>query len=296
LLAQAETFRNLSSQALTTELSALMVLISTMFERGQALQWSSLDLRRITQRAFSPVLRETFELIFVDSRHFIPSYQPSEEELQGFTLATFADDVEALRIHLGIDKWTVLGHSLQGQIALEYARRYPGHTSHLVLVAAVPYSMNEFGEIVDRFWEEEASVERKERHVANRSAMEGEIAAATASRRFVTNYIADAARWWADPTYDSTPLWEGVETGPAFGGLLGLLPSKAQARSTLEHLDMPTLLILGRLDYGIPHVVWEDLIVDLPNVSYVLLEEDSHNPQTESPERFDPELINWMLN
>lgn len=247
-------------------------------------------------RAFSPKLREVFELIFVDSRHFIPSYQPSEEKLQGLTLEAFAGDVEALRIHLGIDKWTVLGHSVHGQIALEYARKYPEYTSHLVLVGAVPYSGSEFGEIANRFWEEKASAERKERHIANRSALEREIEAAPASRAFVVNYIADAARYWADPTYDSSSLWEGVEVGPAFGRLFGLVPSRAQVRSILEDLNTPTLLVLGRLDYGVPHIVWEDLIVDLPNLSYVLLEEDSHNPQTEYPEHFDPVLIDWLLN
>lgn len=54
-------------------------------------------------RAFSPALREHFELIFVDSRHFIPSYQPTEKELESLTLETFADDIEALRTHLRLD-------------------------------------------------------------------------------------------------------------------------------------------------------------------------------------------------
>ena len=57
--------------------------------------------------------------------------------------------------------------------------------------------------------------------------MESEIAAAPASRRFAVNYVANAARWWADPAYDSTPLWEGVEVGPAFGRLVELVPSRA---------------------------------------------------------------------
>ncbi len=247
-------------------------------------------------RAFSAGLREHFELIFVDSRHFIPSYKPSEQELESLTLDTFADDVEALRSHLAIDKWVVLGHSIQAQIALAYARKYPNRTSRLVLVAGRPYGGPEFDEIRDRFWDQDASVHRKQRHAAHRSSMESAIASAPPARRFALNYIANAARWWADPTYDSTPLWEGVETGSAFQALPRALPSRAQTRAILESIEMPTMLILGKLDYGIPHVAWEELIQGLPALTYILLPEDAHNPQTESPERFDPELINWFKN
>lgn len=43
-------------------------------------------------------------------------------------------DAEALRERLGVERWAVLGHSFGGQVALEYALRYPGSLSHLVLV------------------------------------------------------------------------------------------------------------------------------------------------------------------
>ncbi len=245
-------------------------------------------------RAFSPALREHFELIFVDSRHFIPSYQPTEKELESLTLETFADDIEALRTHLAIDKWTVLGHSVHAQLALAYATKYPERTSHLVLVAGVPYSFAELGEVQENFWNKYASQKRKERHAANRSAIESALVAAPESRRFPVDYIGNAAQFWAEPTYDSTPLWEGVETGPAFDRLFEIVPSRAQVKLILAGIDTPTLLILGQLDFAIPHLAWEDVIGDLPSLTYVLLDEDSHNPQTEAPERFDRELINWL--
>jgi hypothetical protein len=46
-------------------------------------------------------------------------------------------------------------------------------------------------------------------------------------------------------------------------------------KSTLGFgIDTPTLLILGQLDYAIPHLAWEDVIGDLPSLTYVLLDED----------------------
>ena len=58
-------------------------------------------------------------------------------------------------------------------------------------------------------------------------------------------------------------------------------------KTILEGIEAPTLLVLGKLDYGVPHVTWEELIADLSSWTYVLLPADSHNPQTEAPERFD---------
>ena len=245
-------------------------------------------------RAFSPELRKHFELIFVDSRHFIPSYRPTDHELESLTLETCADDVEALRIHFGIDTWAVLGHSFQAQLALAYESRYAERVSDLILVAGLPYSFAELEEVRERFWNEHASQDRKERHVANRRAIESDLAAAPESRRFVVDYVGNAAMYWVDATYDSTPLWEGVETGPAFGHLAESVPSRTQVKEILESIETRTLLVLGQLDYAFPYVAWENLVKDLSSLNYVLLEGESHNPQTEAPERFDRELISWM--
>lgn len=249
---------------------------------------------KLYPRWFSQQLRQRFELIFVDSRHFVPTYRPSEQELDGLTLEAFADDVEAMRAHCGVDKWTVLGHSAHGQIALAYASKYPERTSRLVLVAAVPFA--EVFDIQEEFWNERAPQDRKEQHAANRRAISEALEAAPESRQFAVNYIGDAARYWADPQYDATQLWEGIETSAAFGRLFSAILPRTKVRLILETLATPTLLILGRLDYAIPHAVWEEIIGGLPHLTYVLMDDDSHNPQTESPERFDRELTSWLEN
>lgn len=245
-------------------------------------------------QAFSGELRERYELICVDSRHFAPSYQPSEEEIASVTLETLADDLDAMRSHFGFDEWIVLGQSFQAQIALAYAKKYSDRTSRLVLVAGVPYAFSEFTNAAEAFWNEHASEERKRKHTANRKAIEPALNAAPPSRRFAINYVGDAARYWVDPSYDATPLWEGVETSPVFGRLFESVPSRKEVRATLENLEMPTLVILGRLDYAIPYVVWEELIDDLPHLTYILLERHGHNPQSEFPEEFVSQLINWL--
>ena len=45
-----------------------------------------------------------------------------------------ADDLEALRIHLGLSEISILSHSNSGAIALSYAERFPDQVDKLVLI------------------------------------------------------------------------------------------------------------------------------------------------------------------
>jgi proline iminopeptidase len=58
-------------------------------------------------------------------------------ELNGNRLDDLAADVETLRLHLGADRWVLLGHSFGGAIALRYAQLWPQHCRKLILVAPV---------------------------------------------------------------------------------------------------------------------------------------------------------------
>ena len=245
-------------------------------------------------RAFSTTLRDHLDLVFLDGRHFAPTYEPTESELESLTLETWSDDVEALRQSLGIDQWVVIGHSVHAQIALDYARKFPHAVDRLVLIAGVPYSGADVGQALKHLWDSQASESRKTQHEINIQGLEEKLAATPADHQFVVNYVANAAMYWADPAYDSTPLWEGVQTTQAFTKLAQSLPGRSEVKSNLDNLEVPTLVVVGKHDYAVPYTIWEPLVADNPAISYVVMEQESHNPQTESPDRFDPILLDWL--
>lgn len=245
-------------------------------------------------KAFSSRLREHFELVFVDGRHFVPSYAPDPETLSKLDLTTFADDVEAVRVELGYDKIIVVGHSVHGQIALEYADRYSASATKVVLIGAVPYAFREFARASATIWDELASDERKALLASRTENLRDLLQAAPPSRSFAITYDRRGPLYWADPAYDARDLLEDLENGPAFDRLTATLPTRRAARARLERVQAPILLVLGKLDFAIPYTAWEELIGGLGNVDYVLLELDSHNPHTEDPERFDPIVIDWL--
>lgn len=60
----------------------------------------------------------------------------------------FVDALEEWRLARGIDKMTLMGHSLGGYMAVCYAIKYPGHLNKLILASPVgvpedPYAVNE---------------------------------------------------------------------------------------------------------------------------------------------------------
>ncbi|AWW41127.1 alpha/beta fold hydrolase [Streptomyces cadmiisoli] len=51
------------------------------------------------------------------------------------------DDVEALRVHLGLERMDLLGHSAGGSLAMLYAARHPRRVARLALITATPWAL-----------------------------------------------------------------------------------------------------------------------------------------------------------
>lgn len=75
-------------------------------------------------------LADRFTLIFYDHR----ANGRSTGQTSAMTWDNLTADAEALRYSLGFERWAVLGHSFGGQVAIEYALRYPDRVSRLLLL------------------------------------------------------------------------------------------------------------------------------------------------------------------
>jgi len=109
------------------------------------------------RRILSQELRNHFRFVFMDLRHDARS--GSSLEISKITLDTYLDDIDKVRRNLSLDVAAVFGHSIHSYIALEYARKYPKNTSHVIITGTTPYRSP--AEVADEFWESDASDERK---------------------------------------------------------------------------------------------------------------------------------------
>ncbi|MEU9390388.1 alpha/beta hydrolase [Streptomyces sp. NPDC048324] len=78
-------------------------------------------------------------LILLDLRGTGDSAVPADPAT--YRCDRLVDDVEALRVHLGLERMDLLAHSAGGSLAMLYAARYPRRVARLVLVTAIPWAL-----------------------------------------------------------------------------------------------------------------------------------------------------------
>jgi len=83
-----------------------------------------------------PDLAEERTLLLLDPRGTGGSERPANRE--DYDLEAYADDVEALRARLGLERVDMLGHSHGGFVAMAWAGAHPDRVGRLVLASTAP--------------------------------------------------------------------------------------------------------------------------------------------------------------
>jgi proline iminopeptidase len=250
---------------------------------------------RYFQRAFSQNLRDHLRLVFMDHRGFAPS--PGPVDTSEFELEKLVDDVERLRQHLGLESVAVIGHSGHAYMALEYGKKYPENTSHVVMIGIAPDCGEASAELAEKNYQTLADSDRLAAEQENLLTLpDAELAKLPPDEAFVRGYIRNAARVWYDPRFDCTPLWQDVKINmDMFEYVWGKLFAEIDVTKDLENFDRPVFLALGRYDFIVaPPSSWDPIKPKFQNLTIRVFEKSGHTPQFEEPELFDEELLSWM--
>lgn len=243
-------------------------------------------------RTFSANLRQRLRLIFMDHRGFGRATRP-------FTTAEFAldrllDDVEALRRALRLEQVAVVGHSGHAYLALEYAKRYPEHVTHVVLIAQSPDSSAASFAAADRYLDESVCLERKAALAASLALLDADLAA-DPQNAFIHRMLRSGPRIWYDYNYDARWLWADVQVIPAlFDHVWGGLFRTLDITRGLDRLSAPVFVGLGRYDYWNPPHLWDAVRSHFRDLRLRVFEHSGHTPQLEEPDLFDAELLAWL--
>ena len=113
------------------------------------------------ERQMAPQLLDHLTMVYVDLR----GGGRSTGSAADLTFDRVAEDVDAVRADLGVDRVAVLGHSILGMLALECGRRRPERVSHVITVGTPPSGdMATLSARSAAFFEAEADDERKQRN------------------------------------------------------------------------------------------------------------------------------------
>lgn len=223
-------------------------------------------------------LADQFTLIYYDHRS---NGRSDGVDVNSMTWENLTADAEALREKLGFERWAVLGHSFGGNVALEYALRFPQSLSHLVL-------MNTGG---DQWWVQQNAPDILAKRGYNASAVR-------AARRFYKGqitageYFPTVLKFFKAYYYrlNLLGLIHDIVAGPRalfkpeatiFG--YSRLLNGWTIMDRLSEIRVPTLVMAGRHDFLFPPEHQAILADRLPNAKMVLIERAGHNPQMERP-------------
>lgn len=240
------------------------------------------------ERALPSALRDELELIYCNVRHWV---SPDDcGVVDAISMQTYADDIEAIRRSAGVERPLVLGQSVHGTIALEYARHYPEQAAGVIVIASPAVGLSELGQQALALWESDASPARRAVHARNLSLRKVPPVPDT-PQDVIDGYLSIGAMCWYEPTFDASTLWSGVEANVRMFNKLYL---DLLYNYTLAPLDVPVLLILGRHDYVVPYTSWQEPMRQLSQLRYELYARSAHAPQFEEPQRFVDDVTSWM--
>ena len=244
-------------------------------------------------RTFSQRLKQTCTLVCADLPHFVRRKTPVRADLISF--AGYAACIEAIRRAAGLEQVVIVGHSHHGNVALEYAKRYPEAVSHVVMIGTPPVDIARTIEASERYWRTHASESRQALLRERRAALdENDLASLPPHKAYVARYVADAPLYWHNPAYDAAWLWQDMEFELEAVRAFRDLYQVYELNWNPETLKVPTLVVMGRSDFAVPHTLWEGNLSGLDNVTIQVLDGSGHTPQLEQPDVFDPMLLDWL--
>ena len=219
---------------------------------------------------------DQFTLVFYDHRC---NGRSEGGDVSSMTWENLTADAEALRQTLGLTKWAVLGHSFGGNVALEYALRYPQSLSHLIL-------MDTGG---DARWVQHNVPEILAKRGYNAAAVQ-------AARRFYNGqltpgeYHPTVLKFVRAYSYHSSLLALAHEV--VFGPHIKMRPETHifghsqllrgwTVMDRLGEIKVPTLVLAGRDDFLYPPEHQVALATGIANARLEIIERAGHNPHME---------------
>ncbi len=205
---------------------------------------------------FTPLLTPSVRVITVD----IPGHGISQILGEKHTMEMMADVLRDILDALGIEKCTMVGHSMGGYVALAFCARHKERLDGVVLLSSTPNP------------DTEQKKENRQREIALVKAGKKEALARVApeagfaeqNRRRLQSYIADLT----EQVYITED--EGIVA------LLNGMMERADQNQMLRECGLRQLFILGRKDGYIPAEVAEQIVASHPQAEVAWLAESGH--------------------
>jgi pimeloyl-ACP methyl ester carboxylesterase len=238
-----------------------------------------------TWEALVPALAEHFTVIVPD----LLGHGASDAPRADYTLAAYANGMRDLLAYLGIERATVVGHSLGGGIAMQFAYQYPQVCERLVLV-----SSGGAGADVHRALRL-AALPGAERVMPLLTTAPVRIAGRLASRALGVLGLAGLDADEVVRTLDSLP--DRASRSAFCRTLRSVVDGRGQLVTMLDRCylvaDVPTMLVWGAQDRVVPVEHAYAAAAAMPGARMEVFPGAAHFPHHADPNRFLAALLDF---
>lgn len=193
----------------------------------------------------------------------------------------FVADLDALRAHLGFDRFALLGTSYGGFISLEYALRHGDRLTHLMLQDTAPSHHNETAAKENALKSDLPGIspDQLDRLFGGRMADDDEF-----RRSFAA--IQPLYRTTPAPERDAERLDDMVFRYRTHNFAFSRNIPAYDVRDRLSEIHVPTLVLVGRQDWITPVDQSEYLASHIPGAQLAVFEHSGHGPMIEENDAF----------
>ena len=227
-------------------------------------------------------LEQLFTIAYLDTRGTGKSERPPE--YTEYTFSQFSQDIDGLRRYLGREKVYIMGHSMGGVHALQYALAYAGRCAGLILLDSLPaFDQSQSADMQSRMEERRHEPWFGEAYTAfhDHSMPESDEEFGRWLMRSLPFYFYDVGNIekhspvFANSTF-SLDAWKGSRQS---WGTFNLVPE-------LSKVTAPTLVVVGSHDFICSPLQAQRLHHGINCSKMVLIEKAGHFPWLEQPEQF----------
>jgi pimeloyl-ACP methyl ester carboxylesterase len=226
---------------------------------------------------FIPNLTQHFQVLRVD----MLDQGESDHLKAGYTQALQADMLSALITHIGLEKVHLAGISYGGNVALQFALKYPAQTHKLVLFNAVART-SEWLRDIGRGWNKVAATRDGEAYYH-----------VTIPLIYSPNFYSRKIKWMEKRKQTLIPVF----STPEFLDAMIRLTESAESHDVFKNLntiETPTLVIAADQDMLTPPHEQEAIVNAMPIARLITFRETGHASMYERPELFITTLVGYL--
>lgn len=223
---------------------------------------------------FVPLLSKHMRVVTLD----IPGHGISVVQGEIHTMEYLADCVAKAMATLGIERYSVVGHSMGGYVTLAMLDKHKEHLDSIILLSSTPNADSE--EKCDRRRREIELIKAGKKNTLARLVPHAGFAPENVKR--LKDYIDDLGE-----------LIIITEDEGVIAILAGMI-ERQDRNEILRSSGIPYMLIFGRHDFYIPNDIAEDIASHHPKAEVVWLDHSGHMGFYEEPERCAEAIISMV--